>query len=59
MRAYFLVYSFSCLGNLTMSHSHEENFKDSTSTINVLMVIVAMVGFPLLPMLMGWFTMLS
>gem|GEM_PF-728222 len=41
-----------------MSHSHEEDFKDTTSTINVLMVIVAMVGFPLLPMLMGWLTML-
>lgn len=38
--------------------SHDEDFKDSTSIINVLLVILAMVAFPLLPMLMGWFTML-
>jgi hypothetical protein len=38
--------------------SHNEDFKDSTSTINVLMIIVAVVAMPLLPMLMGWFTML-
>jgi len=41
-----------------MSHSHEENFKDTTSAVNIIMVIVAMVCFPLLPMLMGWFTLL-
>ena len=41
-----------------MSHSHEENFKDSTSAINVLMIVVAILTVPLLPMLMGWFTLL-
>jgi len=41
-----------------MSHSPEENFKDTTSTVNVIMVVVAMVCCPLLPMLMGWFTLL-
>jgi len=41
-----------------MSHSHEEDFKDTTSTINVLMIIAAMTFFPLLPMLMGWFNLL-
>lgn len=37
---------------------HDENFKDSTSALNVAMVIVAMIAMPLLPMLMGWFTLL-
>ena len=40
-----------------MTH-HEENFKDSTSAVNVVMIIGAMVAMPLLPMLMGWFTIL-
>jgi uncharacterized membrane protein len=38
--------------------SHHEEFTDSTSTGSVLLVIGAMFAFPLLPMLMGWFTML-
>jgi hypothetical protein len=38
--------------------SNNEDFKDTTSTINVLMIIVAAIAMPLLPMLMGWFTML-
>lgn len=37
---------------------HEEDFKDTTSALNILMVIVAMVALPLLPMLMGWYTLL-
>jgi len=40
-----------------MSH-HEEDFKDTTSTINVVMVIVAILTVPLFPMLMGWYTLL-
>lgn len=40
-----------------MSH-HQEDFKDTTSAINVTMIVVAMITFPLLPMLMGWFTLL-
>jgi hypothetical protein len=40
-----------------MSH-HEEDFKDTTSAINVLMIVVAIIAVPLLPMLMGWFTLL-
>jgi len=40
-----------------MSH-HEEDFKDSTSAINILLIVVAMVSMPLLPMLMGWYTLL-
>jgi len=38
--------------------SHDEDFKDSTGAGSILLVILAMVLFPLLPMLMGWFTML-
>lgn len=38
--------------------SHEEDFKDTTSALNILTVIVVMVAFPLLPMLMGWYTLL-
>ena len=41
-----------------MSH-HEEEFKDTTSAVNVAMIIVAMFAMPLLPMLMGWYTLLS
>ncbi len=37
---------------------HEEDFKDTTSALNVLMVIVAILTVPLFPMLMGWFTLL-
>ncbi|MCW8833504.1 MAG: hypothetical protein OQK09_00960 [Colwellia sp.] len=38
--------------------SHHEDFKDSTGAGQVSLVIIAMLAFPLLPMLMGWFTML-
>jgi hypothetical protein len=38
--------------------SHEEDFKDSTSLGLLSLVLVAFIAFPLLPMLMGWFTML-
>jgi hypothetical protein len=38
--------------------NHDDDFKDTTSTINVLMVVAAMLAMPLLPMIMGWFTML-
>lgn len=38
--------------------SHDEDFKDTTSAVNILFVLVALVALPLLPMLMGWFTLL-
>jgi len=47
---------FAMLGNSKMSH--DESFKDSTGTSQVLLIVAAMFAFPLLPMLMGWFTML-
>ena len=37
---------------------HEEDFKDTTSAPNMALIILAMLAMPLLPMLMGWFTML-
>lgn len=40
-----------------MTH-HEEDFKDTTSALNIIAIIVAIVALPLLPMLMGWFTLL-
>ena len=39
--------------------SHNEDFKDSTGAGQILLTILALVAFPLLPMLMGWFTVLS
>ncbi len=38
--------------------SHDEDFKDGTGPGLILLVILAMLALPLLPMLMGWFTML-
>lgn len=38
--------------------SHNEDFKDTSSKRHLVMVLVALVAMPLLPMLMGWFTML-
>jgi hypothetical protein len=38
--------------------SHNEDFKDSSSKRHLFMVVVALFAMPLLPMLMGWFTML-
>ena len=40
-----------------MSH-HAEDFKDTTSAIHLVMILVALVAMPLLPMVMGWFTLL-
>jgi hypothetical protein len=39
--------------------SDNEDFKDSTNAGSVLLVILAMVVFPLFPMLMGWFNLLK
>ena len=39
--------------------SHNEDFKDSTGPIQILLIVVAMEVFPLFPMLMGWLTALS
>lgn len=38
--------------------SQNENFKDSSSKRHLAMAIVALFALPLLPMLMGWFTLL-
>ncbi|WP_281284856.1 hypothetical protein [Litorilituus lipolyticus] len=39
--------------------SHNEDFKDSSSKRHLFMVVTALVALPLLPMLMGWFTLLA
>ncbi|MBA6338426.1 hypothetical protein H4J57_14625 [Colwellia sp. BRX8-7] len=39
--------------------SHGEDFKDSSSIFHLLAAIIALVSAPLLPMVMGWFTLLS
>ncbi len=39
--------------------SHNEDFKDSSSKRHLAMVLIALVALPLLPMLMGWFTILN
>ncbi|WP_280636278.1 hypothetical protein [Endozoicomonas sp. G2_1] len=39
--------------------SHHEDFQDSSSLMHLFLALVAMVSMPLLPMLMGWFTVLS
>lgn len=38
--------------------SHDEDFKESAGVGYIFVIIVALFAFPLLPMLMGWFTML-
>ncbi|WP_286160897.1 hypothetical protein [Colwellia sp. PAMC 21821] len=37
----------------------EENFKDNTSLVHILLAVLVMFAAPLLPMLAGWFTLLS
>ncbi|WP_157470776.1 hypothetical protein [Colwellia sp. PAMC 20917] len=39
--------------------SHGEDFKDSSSIFHLLAAIIVLVSAPLLPMVMGWFTLLS
>jgi hypothetical protein len=39
--------------------SNNEEFKDSTSILHLFAGIIALVFAPLLPMVMGWFTLLS
>ncbi|WP_281279948.1 hypothetical protein [Colwellia ponticola] len=41
-----------------MSH-HEEDFKETTSAINVAMILLAFAGTGLLPMLLHWTSLLS
>jgi hypothetical protein len=38
--------------------SQNEDFKDSTGLGLISLFLVAFIAFPLLPMLMGWFSML-
>jgi hypothetical protein len=39
--------------------SHDENFKDSSGWLHLIVALLVFAGMPLLPMLMGWFTLLS
>lgn len=39
--------------------SHNDNFKDSSSKRHLFAALTALVAAPLLPMVMGWFTLLS
>jgi len=39
--------------------SHNENFKEQASKRHLALAIVTMVCMPLLPMLMGWYTLLA
>ncbi|WP_286233044.1 hypothetical protein [Thalassotalea sediminis] len=39
--------------------SHNENFKDSSSKRHLFAALTALIAAPLLPMLMGWLTVLS
>jgi hypothetical protein len=39
--------------------SNNEEFKDSTSISHLFAGLVVLVSAPLLPMVMGWFTLLS
>jgi hypothetical protein len=39
--------------------SHDDDFQDSTSFVHLFIAIIALLAFPLLPMLMGWYTLLS
>ncbi|WP_281274927.1 hypothetical protein [Litorilituus sediminis] len=39
--------------------SQNEEFKDSSSKRHLFMILAALVAFPLLPMLMGWYTVLA
>jgi len=38
--------------------AHNEDFKDSTSFFHLLIALIALVAAPLLPTVMGWFTLL-
>ena len=38
--------------------NHNEDFKDTTSVFNLITILTVVIVMPLLPMLMGWFTML-
>jgi hypothetical protein len=39
--------------------SHHEDFKDSSSKRHLFSALVALVAMPLLPMIMGWFTIMQ
>jgi len=39
--------------------SDNEDFKDSSSISHLLVAIIVLFAAPLLPMLMGWYTLLS
>jgi hypothetical protein len=57
MRTIILAVLFNRVGSSSMSHN--EDFKDSSSKRHLAMILVTLVAMPLLPMLMGWFTILS
>ncbi len=39
--------------------SGHENFEENSSKRHLFMAITALVAFPLLPMLMGWYTVFA
>jgi hypothetical protein len=39
--------------------SHDENFSDQSSFLHIIIAIIVMLAFPLLPMLTGWYDLLS
>jgi hypothetical protein len=57
MRTIILAVLFNRVGSSRMSDN--QDFKDSSSKRHLAMILVTVVAMPLLPMLMGWFTILS
>lgn len=57
MRTIILAVLFNRVGNSSMSDN--QDFKDSSSKRHLAMILVTLVAMPLLPMVMGWFTILS
>ena len=47
---------FHLLGSVIMS---EGNFEDQSSARHLIIAVIILVAAPLLPTVMGWFTMLS
>jgi len=57
MRTIILVVLLYRVGSSSMSHN--EDFKDSSSKRHLAMVLVTLIAMPLLPMIMGWFTIIN
>ncbi len=39
--------------------SHDEQFSDPSGFLSLIIAIIVMFAFPLLPMLVGWYDLLS